>query len=474
MTSGWLLHNFIQDLVFSNFRGEAEKNEKRFLMKKFLYVFALTAMLAGLFAACSESGTGGDNTVTFSGTVTLQDETEHSGVTVALYEPAVLDTALQRLNQEYPGIGVTITQQTEFDHRAHTPVYSTTSAADGSWEISDAQPGTYNIVYSRDGFGRHYILNNPSGTTNPTDVTLAKATVLSGVISDNRTYNNAYLVLDDVTIAAGATLSISGNSLVELPDNGTIDIFGTLEIRGTANHFIPVISAQSGEQWRQITVETSGMLQLENVLVQQSSFGVYNKSAASRFEQTIFRDNGAGLLNFYLADTFSVTNTLFINNTLGLENIATRKLGIYDNLFYDNEAGLRIAGGNNASQTVDFVMQRNIFKNNEWGLRVNWPVATFFGLVAGKVIKNVFDNDNIMIDVGQNGQFDTNYNNFFNAKTYFVSINNATGLDTLNFMLNYWQIFQIDDIERQIKNETQEWGIVDVKNFLMVPVNINE
>ena len=49
-----------------------------------------------------------------------------AGVTVSLYAPVELpvesrmpaaDTALVRINQEYPNIGVQISQETEFDQR---------------------------------------------------------------------------------------------------------------------------------------------------------------------------------------------------------------------------------------------------------------------------------------------------------------------------------------------------------------------
>jgi len=51
-----------------------------------------------------------------AGTVTLKDTTDFSGVTVSLNEPVELGTALVRINEEYPNIGVQISQETEFDH----------------------------------------------------------------------------------------------------------------------------------------------------------------------------------------------------------------------------------------------------------------------------------------------------------------------------------------------------------------------
>ena len=47
----------------------------------------------------------------------LEGQENHSGVTVALYNLVEPDTAVVRLQKEFPFVGVPISQQTEFDHR---------------------------------------------------------------------------------------------------------------------------------------------------------------------------------------------------------------------------------------------------------------------------------------------------------------------------------------------------------------------
>ena len=51
---------------------------------------------------------------TLTGTVLLEGQTDHSGITVALYELAELDTTILRYNREYPNVGFPISQATEF------------------------------------------------------------------------------------------------------------------------------------------------------------------------------------------------------------------------------------------------------------------------------------------------------------------------------------------------------------------------
>lgn len=91
--------------------------------------FSFVIFLLSFFLITCSTSTNSDKQVVFSGTVTLEGETDFSGVTVSLYNPVELDpsnsrtgqskgrtgTVLVRINREYPNIGVQISQETEFD-----------------------------------------------------------------------------------------------------------------------------------------------------------------------------------------------------------------------------------------------------------------------------------------------------------------------------------------------------------------------
>jgi hypothetical protein len=106
--------------------------------------FALIRVIRGLllfFLACTKQPTSPD-TFSLSGTVHLEGQQDHSGVTVALYNLVELDTAVVRLQKEFPFVGVPISQQTEFDHRLAEPVYQTKTAGDGSYRIDNIKGGS--------------------------------------------------------------------------------------------------------------------------------------------------------------------------------------------------------------------------------------------------------------------------------------------------------------------------------------------
>jgi len=68
------------------------------------YIFPFTFYLLSfvLIMSCSTQ----PQTGTLSGTVQLQGETDHPGITVALYELAELDPDIVAINEEYDFIGV--------------------------------------------------------------------------------------------------------------------------------------------------------------------------------------------------------------------------------------------------------------------------------------------------------------------------------------------------------------------------------
>jgi len=91
------------------------------------------------------------NTGTLTGIVLLEGEPvcagrqDHSGISVALYKLAELDTTILRYNREYPNVGFPISQATEFacppgfwrNHRLGEVVAESRTNADGSFKIEN-------------------------------------------------------------------------------------------------------------------------------------------------------------------------------------------------------------------------------------------------------------------------------------------------------------------------------------------------
>lgn len=134
-----------------------DKSKFYFLLYTYRFPFCLLLsafMLLGLTSCSNPSET---STGSLSGTVHLENQQDHSGITVALYDLAELDPDIVYANATWPHIGVIINQHTEFDHRLQTPIAVVQTEADGSFELSKIPVGKYNFVAIKDGWGFKYL-----------------------------------------------------------------------------------------------------------------------------------------------------------------------------------------------------------------------------------------------------------------------------------------------------------------------------
>jgi hypothetical protein len=168
-------------------------------------------------------------TGSLTGTVNLEGETDHSGITLGIYELVTLDTTITRINNEYPHIGIKISQHTEFDHRFANLTKYTQTDANGNFKIKNIPTGRYNLVAMKEGFGFRYVYNvtinegenhlqvksetgkvksnKLSHFTSPispssADITLFPVTYISSDIDTTTTWysNHHYIIENDITV----------------------------------------------------------------------------------------------------------------------------------------------------------------------------------------------------------------------------------------------------------------------------------
>ena len=149
------IKNFL-NIVHANLRNLPARNKagKPAVFLEGSWTFVLFVLFA---VSCSNSPTNQEPSGTLTGTVKLEGQTNHSGVTVSLYKLAELDTTILRYNREYPNVGFPISQATEFDHRLGEVVAEAKTKQDGSFEIDGVEEGTYNLVAEKAGFGWKYL-----------------------------------------------------------------------------------------------------------------------------------------------------------------------------------------------------------------------------------------------------------------------------------------------------------------------------
>ncbi|RMG24107.1 MAG: hypothetical protein D6732_24070, partial [Methanobacteriota archaeon] len=188
---------------------------KRYNKNLKIYLTLILFLFSFFFFLFSCKNSTSPSTITLSGTVTLEDTTDYSGVKVMIFEPVEIDTALTNLNQRYPGIGVEINQRTEFFWREHTPIAETTTDKNGHWEIKVNGSGPYHIVVQKDGYGWRCMYDRMEGEHN---IFLKKAIIWSGVIDSN------------VVVPEGSFVEVLSNTIFNIGTNLIIEPFTIIEM----------------------------------------------------------------------------------------------------------------------------------------------------------------------------------------------------------------------------------------------------
>ena len=132
-------------------------------------------------------------------------------MTVALYYLAELDTAVQRMQKEFPFVGVPISQQTEFDHRLAEAVYTTKTKADGSFHFSEVEKNAYNLAAFKNGYGWRYVyaINGTATKENLTQIELYPETEVQGQLDQYPVWpkNRHHIVKSYITIPSRTLVS---------------------------------------------------------------------------------------------------------------------------------------------------------------------------------------------------------------------------------------------------------------------------
>lgn len=403
-----------------------------------------------LLLTCSKNSTKPE-TVTFSGTVTLKGRTDHSGVKVSLYKPVELDTALLRINQQYPNIGVQISQETEFDHREHTPLYTTTTDASGNWKIENVTPGEYNVVAEKDSFGWRYVYNIQS---NQNTIELKKVLYLKGQYNSTLSvpFNGFANIDGNVQFTGNSSLQIQPGSIIEFENGSSLEIYGQMICSGEMNSPILFSSKNKSDSWR-----------LKLLL-----------NSVSNMDHCYFFSIPNGIY-FNSIDTTSITNCRFHKGIYALEFFNCPKVSIQNNLISHMQDGIRT----NNSHTL---IRKNIFtqidnngimaineKNSIWqynlfdncancGVAIN-PAGYAYSYTWVDILYNDFFNNKDHLVLGQKGWCRANDNNFINEFNYIVKTSAIIDIDTLDFRNNYWNYIIPFDIDQKIYDKNDMSGI---------------
>lgn len=404
--------------------------------KNSLYLLVLLMLLALFISSCGER-----TVVTIFGNLTgyviLDDEDlfDYSGITIELYKPVKLDTTIVRLNQEYPHIGVHISQETEFDHRLHNPSNYTNSNGNGLFEFSNIPVGQYHLVIFKRDWGYRYWYNIPIVEGDNYISSSSEPLVLYPEISlDNHIHdevilqsNRHYIFEQITTFYPGSHLIIQPDTVIRINPGIRVIIIGELTIEREEGKYFRVTSndgffppSSNIGNYTEFKIEPTAIV-LDNII----SNGIFT-----------FGNNNLVVH----ADNIEVTNSIFSGHIGGCsfeqtENIAARNI-IFRNTTLTGQAGLNLEYVNQGS------IQKSIFVNNDIGMIAMSSndieiKNSYFVNNASRGFLNWYDSDSLVL----NSIFDNNVDGVANGHRSYIDVkycvfNSDVGINS--FHTGHW------------------------------------
>ncbi|MCB5284028.1 MAG: hypothetical protein LHW45_00310 [Candidatus Cloacimonetes bacterium] len=404
----------------------------------------------------------------------LLDPVDFAGVTIALYAPAVLDTTIVRLNTKYPQIGVTISQETEFDHRGEEPLKLTTSGADGSFDLEEITPGAYNLAFISPQWGVRYICGLSLEAGQEMDLgslELFPVTILGTYHSEDVVFKRDHCYFIGETASFTGTVTIQPGSRIYMGPGSSFKAYGG---------FITVEASDINDAWRILPAREAFTTSALELGPDDYFGGLELRGEDSRLQGGIVR---------YFANTVGVFNDYCVVNNMLMQHGNTGLSILQGNASISNvitadcaNMGFQLF----SSQPGPFDVSSCVFMNQGYGISIsiigdfdinnNYFYNSRFGVAnltcSGSITHNEFEHG--MIDVHQGsgneiiaynkfyystrwtirplGTMQINYNDFYRTAQYFVVIrqNDAPPYytyvyDDVDATNNYWLPANVDD-----------------------------
>ena len=406
-------------------------------------LFSLTfvfCLLSFVLITCSNPSSS-DNKVTFSGTITLEGQNDNSGVTVSLYKPVELDTAITHARDAHTGLGVALSQRTEFFWRVEKAVYSTTTKSDGSWDIK-AEAGSYNIVVAKDGYGWRAVYEQSNSAN--INITLPKPLTLKGAYFEALTIpDNSFVIIDGKVAFNFVELQVGAGSIMEFRNNGKLEMTGPLNLNGNSGNEI-LLTPQDTSGNAEISIHDVSNGTVDYVAASYIKNGFYIKN----MESFTFTHNRIAHSKTVL-EMFGSPNTTFSNNIISSSdiglNISTSSASIQKNIFF-HISGSGIEYYDNPGSVVT----KNVFKRCGNGFTINRPGGFYTSDSQLDLTYNDFILNENHISMGYKVRGGAHNNNFFKSNAYTVKCGSRFIADTLDFKANYWSTNSNVEISQQI------------------------
>ena len=221
-----------------------------------------------------------------------------------------------------------------YDVQINDTVYSNIST--NSYVLNKLSPNTtYSIKV------RAKSTSNTGNWSSQVQITTKKATIVSGVISQNVTWsasNSPYIVNGDITIQQGATLTIEPGTIVKVEEGYSITVNGVLNADGTADSRIVFTSegdlqydGTSDYYWQGIFVDSTGQINIDNGIIRCAKNDKQFESENEELTYSVFSYGKLNLTNSEISNTDSLIGVAALSDAVINNNIINSSVdyGIY-------------------------------------------------------------------------------------------------------------------------------------------------
>lgn len=363
--------------------------------------FVFCILLSFTLFSCSTSTK--PETGSLSGKIILVNDTgdpaldpvDYSGITVALYNLAYLDTTIVRINNQYPQIGVQINQETEFDHRYQNPIATILTDSHGQFTFSDIPLSNYNIILFKEGWGIKYLYNISINSkhlyiNNILQIILYPEIILSPIEQNNINMQegHTYRVINDAILANN--LYIHDDIFLLIDPGCKIDIYGNIFVYNQNNIFSKITTSDSMysticqdslNYFDCIRVLNNENSNIENIIYKNSLNGLYFSNSEIIIDNSIFKDN----LSFALCCldiNMNLNNVILYNNIYKGVECNNETIFMNNCIIINNQTGVFLQ---NAISHIS-----NCFVGKNW-----FGIRPFLGEI--EIENNCIDENNIAI-----------------------------------------------------------------------------
>lgn len=436
----------------------------------------LTLLVASIVLSSCTNSTESEKGI-ISGSIMLNGESDHSGISIAIYRAQIIPEELAMINMDYPQLPYPIEDKHIFDHREFPPLQVIHTDVTGRFMSSQLAYGKYILCYHKEGWGYNilYDIDHHSeetsinrGSKESNHVLYSEIEVPSVISGEYRLLSgHSYIIAQNTTAIQGSSIYIEPGAKLLLKAGTNLYCYGSFVTTNDQDYAVissydkiyspgnkPTALGSSIKIFEQSPVISSVIISyisdgldircdnqsvVEVALCHNATSMVTSQTSnVSLNNSLIYRNTQEDRAAVYVsgASGFESSNCLFFENQVSLKNKAISNMIVSNCYFYSDAISVE------NSVDSSFLMVQSEIDNNGIGIdnTANSNVELRYNNISSRICLNNWRYP----DHGSSAEYGwiKGSNNNFEAGRYAIESRafyyNAGGNVVMDFRNNYW------------------------------------